>query len=271
MEPVCLALTHIGGPTALLEFGPLRLLTDPTFDPAGGDYPSGPATLRKLSAPALSPPDLGSFDYVLLSHDHHFDNLDRTGRALLSRAAKVLTTEAGAARLGGSSIGLPPWQSIDLAAPDSHVLRVVATPARHGPLGGDRGPVIGFVLFYTDAPQHAIYFSGDTVWYEGVAEVAQRFPIRAAILNLGAARVPEIGGHHLTMTAEEAVEAARAFSDAQSSAFTSKGGRTSPRAASKSIRPLPPPACSIACTGPNSDTPFRFPCDSRTFEMYAVT
>ena len=28
---------YIGGPTALLEFGGLRLLTDPTFDPAGGE------------------------------------------------------------------------------------------------------------------------------------------------------------------------------------------------------------------------------------------
>jgi L-ascorbate metabolism protein UlaG (beta-lactamase superfamily) len=94
------------------------------------------------------------------------------------------------------------------------VLRIIATPARHGPEGHDRGPVIGFVLFFADAPQQALYFSGDTVWYEGVAEVAHRFSIRAAILNLGAARVPEVGAFHLTMTAQEAVEAARAFAGA---------------------------------------------------------
>ena len=29
-------LTHIGGPTAMIEVGGIRLLTDPTFDPAGG-------------------------------------------------------------------------------------------------------------------------------------------------------------------------------------------------------------------------------------------
>jgi len=33
-----LKLTYIGGPTALLELGGLRILTDPTFDPAGGEY-----------------------------------------------------------------------------------------------------------------------------------------------------------------------------------------------------------------------------------------
>jgi L-ascorbate metabolism protein UlaG (beta-lactamase superfamily) len=107
-------------------------------------------------------------------------------------------------------VGLQPWQSIDLAV-QGRVLRVIATPARHGPEERDRGPVVGFVLFFVDAPEQVIYFSGDTVWYEGVAEVARRFSVRAAILNLGAAHVPEVGAFHLTMSAQEAVEAARAF------------------------------------------------------------
>ncbi len=209
-----LTLTYIGGSTALVEFGVTRLLTDPTFDPAGGDYPSGQATLRKHSGPALSPAGIGSFDYVLLSHDHHFDNLDRTGRGLLSSAKAVLTTEEGAARLGGNSIGLRNWQSVDLPTGQGPALQVTATPARHGPAGLERGAVTGFVLTAAGAPDQAVYFSGDTVWYEGVAEVARRFTVRAAILNLGAARVPEVGPFHLTMTAAEGVEAARAFAGA---------------------------------------------------------
>jgi len=36
-------VTYIGGPTALLEWGGLRLLTDPTFDAAGTVYPAGTA------------------------------------------------------------------------------------------------------------------------------------------------------------------------------------------------------------------------------------
>ena len=31
-------VTYVGGPTALLEWGGLRLLTDPTFDPAGATF-----------------------------------------------------------------------------------------------------------------------------------------------------------------------------------------------------------------------------------------
>jgi L-ascorbate metabolism protein UlaG (beta-lactamase superfamily) len=214
MDTPGLRVTYIGGPTALLEFGGIRLLTDPTFDPAGTEYKSGPATLRKLAGPALSPAALDSFDYVLLSHDHHFDNLDHAGRAILANAKAVLTTDEGARRLGGNSLGLNQWQSAALPIPDGRVLRVIATPARHGPDGLDRGAVNGFVLFFEDASEHALYISGDTVWYPGVAEVARLFPIRVAILNLGAAHVPEVGPFHLTMSAQEAVAAARTFADA---------------------------------------------------------
>lgn len=209
-----LAITYIGCPTALLEFGGVRLLTDPTFDPAGGNYPSGPATLRKLQGPALSTEALGAFDCVLLSHDHHFDNLDHEGRALLAKAKVVFTTSEGAQRLAANSVGLNDWENIDLRTPDGRILRIVATPGRHGPEGLSRGAVNGFVLFLEDSPQRVIYISGDTVWYPGVAEIARRFTVEIAILHLGAARVPEVGPFHLTMTAEEAAEAARSFANA---------------------------------------------------------
>ena len=101
-----LRLTYIGGPTALLEVGGLRLLTDPTFDPAGEEYQTSVYTLRKTTGPALEQGALGQIDAVLLSHDHHFDNLDRTGRLLLNGAATILTTQAGAERLGAPAIGL---------------------------------------------------------------------------------------------------------------------------------------------------------------------
>jgi L-ascorbate metabolism protein UlaG (beta-lactamase superfamily) len=142
-----LSITYIGGPTALIEFGGARLLTDPTFDPAGGEYTTGLVTLRKLTGPAISAEDLGPFDHVLLSHDHHFDNLDHAGGKILSKAKSVLTTDEGAQRLGGNSLGMKPWDSIELEASDGRVLKAVAAPARHGPEGMHRGPVIG--LFCT--------------------------------------------------------------------------------------------------------------------------
>lgn len=209
-----LTITYIGGPTALIDWGGLRLLTDPGFDPPG-EYKTGPVVLRKTAGPALPPESLGRVDIALLSHDHHADNLDHSGRAFLKHVGSVFTTPAGAERLGGHTTGLANWQSSDIPATDGRVLRVTGTPARHGPVRFDRGPVTGFVLSYVDVPDHAVYVSGDTVWYEGVAEVARRFDVWTAVLFMGAARVPAVGTTDaLTMTAADGIEAARAFSHA---------------------------------------------------------
>lgn len=199
--------TYIGGPTALLEFGGLRFLTDPTFDPAGSEYVTGPVTLRKTQGPAL-PADALAFDFVLLSHDHHADNLDRLGREALSRARRIFTTEAAARQPGGNAVGLKIWESVD--AVDDESLRLTGVPGRHGPEENDRGPVIGFVL-QTDLGGPALYVSGDTVWYDGLREIGQRYDVDRAILFMGAARVPEVGPYPLTMSADDGVQFARVF------------------------------------------------------------
>ena len=218
-QPVLtLRATYIGGPTALLEVAGLRLLTDPTFDPAGTEYRTPVYTLRKTSGPVVPAEALDPFNAVLLSHDHHFDNLDHAGRDLLARVPLILTTPIGAERLGGNARGLASWTSVEIPAAGARKLRVTGTPARHGPADGDRGPVTGFLLTSADAPAApvppAIYISGDTVWYEGLREITARADVRIAVLFLGAARVREVGQAHLTFTAAEAVEAARAFSRA---------------------------------------------------------
>src|SRR3954462_3600915 len=112
------SLTHVGGPTVLVQIGEWRLLTDPTFDPAGRDYRFGLGIgSRKLSGPAIAAADIGPIDAVLLSHDQHDDNLDPAGRELLPPAGAVITTASGAKRLGGNARGLEPWATTRLEAP----------------------------------------------------------------------------------------------------------------------------------------------------------
>jgi L-ascorbate metabolism protein UlaG (beta-lactamase superfamily) len=205
-------LTYIGGPTLRFTLGGVTFLTDPTFDPAGSEYTRGPVTLSKTASPALTESSIGSIDAVLLSHDHHSDNLDVRGRDVLRSAASVFTTPEGAARLGGNAIGLAPWQQRELTAADGTRVRMTATPGRHGPSGADRGPVTGFVLETPGAP--TFYVSGDTVLYEGVHEIIRRFPgIEIAVLFLGAARVSAVASH-ITFTAAEAIDVARALPSA---------------------------------------------------------
>jgi L-ascorbate metabolism protein UlaG (beta-lactamase superfamily) len=204
-------VTHIGGPTVLIEVGDWRLLTDPTFDPPGGSYHFGWGTgSEKVDGPAVAAAELGRIDAVLLSHDQHEDNLDPAGRALLPAAGVVVTTRSGAKRLGGATRGLKPWATTRLEADDRPAIEVTATPCRHGPplsrpIVGD---VIGFALRWEGQDAGALWISGDTVLYDGVRQVARRIRVDVALLHLGGVRFPVSGPLRYTMTAHEAITVA---------------------------------------------------------------
>ena len=211
MSPI--KITLIGGPTALIEVNGFRLLTDPTFD-APGEYKLPHVTLTKTGKPALTIDQVLPVDAVLLSHDQHSDNLDTSGRAVLAKVRRVLTTQAGAKRLGGHAEGLAPWESKELIKQNGNTLRITATPARHGPAGIEpfSGDVIGFVVSFMGGSHDPIYITGDTVWYDGVAEVARRFKAGVVLPFAGAAQTR--GPFHLTMDTNDTIETARAFPDA---------------------------------------------------------
>jgi L-ascorbate metabolism protein UlaG (beta-lactamase superfamily) len=170
--------------------------------------------LEKLSGPAIGADAVGLIDAVLLSHDQHADNLDNAGRDFLARAGRVLTTIAGAKRLGGHAEGMAPWDTTELTGSNGRALTIMATPARHGPAGIEpmSGDVIGFVVTSKDPDSRPIYISGDTVWYDGVADVARRFKAGVVLPFAGAAQTR--GPFHLTMDTNDAIETVRAFPDA---------------------------------------------------------
>ncbi|MFT7835987.1 MBL fold metallo-hydrolase [Saccharothrix sp. BKS2] len=198
-------VTHVGGPTALVEFDGLRVLTDPTFDAPGRRYAFGWGTgSRKTAGPAVAPADLPALDAVLLSHDHHADNLDDEGRALLPSAGVVLTTVPGARRLGGNAVGLAPGATA--ALPNGW--EVTATPARHGPPLSRpvAGEVVGFALRRAGADRVALWISGDTVPHRALSRFAEGARVDVALLHLGAVRFGLTGPVRYTMTGREAVE-----------------------------------------------------------------
>ncbi|GAA2755315.1 MBL fold metallo-hydrolase [Actinopolymorpha rutila] len=209
MSDAVVVIRAVGGPTAVIEYGGLRLLTDPTFDQPG-DYISETGNiLTKLAPPAFGPDQVGSVDVVLLSHDQHADNLDDSGRAFLARAPLTLTTPAGARRLGGSADGLAPWQTYELPVPSGGAIEVVAVPARHGPEGCEpvTGDVTGFVLSGSGLP--TLYVSGDNASLGVVREIAARVgPVDVAVLFAGAVRTRLFDGALLTLDSNQTAEAA---------------------------------------------------------------
>jgi len=181
----------VGGPTAVLDLGGLRIVSDPTFDDPG---PHG--YLTKTAGPAIAGDQLGLVDLVLVSHDNHADNLDDRGRALALAAPLVLTTRSGAGRLGEPAIGLDPWTSHAVRRPGGGELTVTAVPAVHGPEDGEGDAdgfinceVIGFVLSGPDLP--AVYVSGDNAYVRAFFDQHLRGTPQA-LLDQPSPRYPEV-------------------------------------------------------------------------------
>jgi L-ascorbate metabolism protein UlaG (beta-lactamase superfamily) len=122
----------------------------------------------------------------------------------------VLTTEPGAKRLGGLVEGFQPWASTELVKGKSS-LTITATPARVGPAGIEplSGDVIGFVVGSNKPARRLIYVSGDTTWFDGVAEVARRFKCDVVLPFAGAAQTR--GPFHLTMDTSDTIETGMPF------------------------------------------------------------
>lgn len=206
-------LTHIGGPTVLIEVDGWRLLTDPTFDPAGGRYAFGwGASSTKLTGPALTLEDVLPVDATLLTHDHHGDNLDMAGRSMLMQGAggKVVTTRSGARRFDRwrHAHGLCVGDAVSLFGhPGRPDLLITATPARHGPplsrpIVGD---VVGFALRRAGSEAVFLWITGDTVLYGPVRRFAETQPVDVALVHVGGVRFGITGPLRYTMTGRDAV------------------------------------------------------------------
>jgi L-ascorbate metabolism protein UlaG (beta-lactamase superfamily) len=199
----------VGGPTTLLEVGGWRILTDPTFDPPGRRYGFGWGTAStKTTGPALRLDTLGPLDAVLLSHDHHADNLDDSGRALLPSVPTVLTTRAGARRLAARNVrGLAAGETTVLEVPGKPPLTVLATPCRHGPPLSRpvAGAVIGFALSLADRAGVSVWMTGDTVLHAPLRRLAGRLDVDVAVLHLGSVKFPLTGPLRYSMNSAAVV------------------------------------------------------------------
>lgn len=196
-----LTITHVGTATAILEVGGVTFITDPYLSPPETSFPVRPGViLTSHYQPSHTLETLPPIDAVLLSHEDHADNLDPIGRRLLD-GRKVFTTVDGTRKLAPRPgvVALKPWETAPLIIGGCR-FEVTATPCQHLP-GGE---CTGFIVTASEfgittgddgvSRPNAIYFSGDTVYLEELAQMRERFHISLALLNIGAAAVVPPGG-----------------------------------------------------------------------------
>ena len=131
-------ITYIGGPTALIEIGPWRLLTDPTFDPPGKRYFFGWGTVsRKLQGPAVA------FDQLVCQPAQSLALRDQA----CSRAHQL--------QIGGVDI----IHFVRLRRDNLDTLQLTEEPRFDGKAGSEQGdppklPRLNFVLDLLDQIHH---------------------------------------------------------------------------------------------------------------------
>lgn len=208
-------LTFIGTATTVIRLGPFTLLTDPNFLHHGQRaYLGWGLSSKRLTDPAMEVLQLPKLDAVLLSHLHG-DHWDRVAKAGLDRRLPIITTRHAAARLKTGrrgfkqARGLKTWQTHELAR-DGWTLTITSLPGSHarGPLKALLPPVMGSLLALADpdgTPVRSVYISGDTLVFDGIHEIARRYPdIDVSVLHLGGTTLP--GGWVVTMDGEAGVD-----------------------------------------------------------------
>lgn len=194
MNPI---ITHIDTACCLIEIAGIKILTDPVLDNSGKIYHHGfGAISKKTSDPQLDEVSLENIDLVLLSHPQHKDNFDHKGREFAKSVPLILSTKRIEKKYQ-NGVGLEPWQNHELTLADKSKLTITATPAQHHPSWLPKffsGEVIGFHIEHSESNE-SLYISGDTVFFNGINQVASKFNnITYALIHVGSAEFRYLSG-----------------------------------------------------------------------------
>lgn len=209
-------ITYIDTACVLINIGGYRIITDPALDNKTGFFPKLVGKPFIFSKKTLSPfvGELDNpIDLALVSHDQHGDNLDKSGKELLKNVPIILSTKSAEKRLKNLKVqGLNPWETYKIETPLVQGLKITAVPAQHTNIKRlvyAVGHVIGFVVEWDNQKNGALYISGDTVLFDGIYQISEKFKIHTAILHLGAGAFPYLKPKlRVTMNAKEAIQTA---------------------------------------------------------------
>ena len=181
-----LSVTWIGHATVLIQIDGINILTDPIWSERCS--PVSFAGPKRYTKPGIEFESLPKIDIVMISHNH-YDHMDLDTLVELEKKFKPvffvgLKNKSLLKNLGISKIEeLDWWESRKVKDIDIHF-----TPTQHFSGRGlfDKNSTL-WGSYILKGSKNTIYFAGDTGYFEGFKEIANRFPsIDIAILPIGA-------------------------------------------------------------------------------------
>ncbi|MFF4751135.1 MBL fold metallo-hydrolase [Streptomyces sp. NPDC002514] len=182
-----LRLTWMGHSSVLAEIDGQRVLFDPVWGERCSPFPfAGPKRLHPVPLPLAA---LGPVDVVVISHDH-YDHLDMPSIKALAGTDTVFAVPLGVgAHLEHWGVSADRLRELDWHE-STRVggLTLTATPARHFCGRGLRNAQHTLWASWAVAgPEHRIYHSGDTGYFEGFKDIgAEHGPFDATMIQIGA-------------------------------------------------------------------------------------
>ncbi|MEU3270638.1 MBL fold metallo-hydrolase [Saccharomonospora sp. NPDC006951] len=196
-------VTWFGHASSLVELEGKRVLIDPVWsDRVSPSRLVGPKRLHPVPHRL---DDVPGVDAIIISHDH-YDHLDLPTVLALTRAREapfVVPLGVGAHL---RKWRVPDSRIIELDWGDSTTigdLTITATPAQHFSGRAFRRNNTLWASWVVAAPGHRVFYSGDTGYFGGFAEIGERYgPFDATLIQIGA-YAP--GWPDIHMTPEEGV------------------------------------------------------------------
>ncbi|CAM3438134.1 MBL fold metallo-hydrolase [Parendozoicomonas haliclonae] len=200
-------VVRLGHSTVLLRLSGEYWLTDPVFaDRASPVQWIGPKRFHQNAMAIDALPELAG---VILSHDH-YDHLDKASVQTLAKTGTRFYTPLGVGQRliqwgvdSGQVTELDWWQSVKVGS-----VTLVATPGQHfsgrGLTDGNSTLWASWVIMNEDS---RVFFSGDSGYFAGFAEVGERYgPFDLTLIETGAYDRDWADIH---MTPEQSVQAHR--------------------------------------------------------------
>ena len=172
------SITWIGHSTFLIQMNGLNMLTDPVWANRMG-------VQKRLTVPGIPLADLPAIDVVFISHGH-YDHLDySTLKKLKGNPTYYVPIGLGKAfkKRGLTKVLESTWydafQQHDLTlsfVPAQHWTKRTITDTNTSHWGG----------WIIEGKEHSVYFVGDTGYFRGFKEVAEKFNIQTVLMPIGA-------------------------------------------------------------------------------------
>ncbi|MCM3711111.1 MBL fold metallo-hydrolase [Sporosarcina luteola] len=173
-----ISITWIGHATFLIQMNGLNLITDPVWAKRMGFS-------KRLTAPGIAFMDLPAIDIVFISHGH-YDHLDfPTIKRLKGNPTYYVPIGLGHAfkKRGYEKVIEGNWydtfEQADMTfsfVPAQHWVKRTLNDTNTSHWGG----------WIIESNEHSIYFVGDTGYFRGFEEIAEKFNVQTVLMPIGA-------------------------------------------------------------------------------------